>query len=47
MWNVRGINSDKKQWYLGWLIKEQKLDFVMLNETELTSPLCLDGYHSH
>ena len=47
MWNVRGINSDKKQRYLGWLIKEQKPDFVMLNETKLTSPLYLDGYHSH
>ena len=47
MWNVRGINSEKKQRYLGWLIKEQKPDFVMLNETKLTSPLYLDGYHSH
>ena len=47
MWNVRGINSEKKQRYLGWLIKEQKPDFVLLNETKLTSPLYLDGYHSH
>ena len=47
MWNVRGINSEKKQRYLGWLIKEQKPDFVMLNETKLTSPLYLDGYQSH
>jgi hypothetical protein len=22
MWNVRGINSEKKQRYLGWLINE-------------------------
>ena len=36
MWNVRGINSDKKQRYLGWLTKEQRPDFVMLNETKLT-----------
>ena len=47
LWNVRGINSEKKQRYLGWLIKEQKPDFVMLNETKLTSQLYLDGYHSH
>ena len=47
MWNVRGINSEKKQRYLGWLIKEKKPDFFMLNETKLTSPLYLDGYHSH
>ena len=47
MWNVRGINSEKKQRYLGWLINEQKPDFVMLNETKLTSPLYLDGYYSH
>ena len=47
MWNVRGINSEKKQRYLGWLIKEQKPDFVMLNETKLTSSLYLDGYYSH
>ena len=36
MWNVRGINSEKKHRYLGWLIKEQRPDFVMLNETKLT-----------
>ena len=47
MWNVRGINSEKKQRYLGWLINEQKPDVVMLNETKLTSPLYLDGYYSH
>jgi len=47
LWNVWGINSEKKQRYLGWLIKEQRPDFVMLNETKLTSPLYLDGYHSH
>jgi len=47
MWNVRGINSEKKQRYLGWLINEQKPDFVMLNETKLTSPLYLDDYFSH
>ena len=47
LWNVRGINSEKKQRYLGWLIKEQRPDFVMLNETKLTSLLYLDGYHSH
>jgi len=47
MWNARGINSDKKQRCLGWLIKEQKPDFVMINETKLTSPLYLDGYYSN
>jgi exonuclease III len=47
LWNVRGINSDKKQRYLDWLISEQKPDFVMINETKLTSPLYLDGYYSH
>ena len=47
MWNGRGINSKRKQRYLGWLINEQKPDFVLINETKLTSPLYLDGYHSH
>jgi exonuclease III len=47
MWNMRGFNSDKKQRYMDWLISEQKPDFVMLNETKLTSQLYLDGYHSH
>ena len=47
IWNVRGINSEKKQRYLGWFINEQKPDFVMLNETKLTSPLYLDDYYSH
>ena len=36
LWNVRGINSEKKQLYLGWLVKEQRPDFVMFNETKLT-----------
>ena len=44
---MRGFNSDKKQRYMDWLISEQKPDFVMLNETKLTSQLYLDGYHSH
>ena len=47
IWNVRGFISDKKQRYLGWLIKEQKQDFILLSETKLTSPLYLDGCHSH
>ena len=47
MWNGRGINSERKQRYLGWLINEQKPDFVMINETKLTSSLYLDGYYSH
>ena len=47
IWNGRGINSERKQRYLGWLIKEQKSDFVMINETKLTSTLYLDGNHSH
>jgi exonuclease III len=47
MWNGRGINSERKQRYLGWLINEQKPDLFMLNETKLTSPLYLDGYYSH
>ena len=46
MWNVRGINSAKKQQYLDWLIREQRPDLVMFNETKLTSPLYLDGYVS-
>ena len=46
-WNVRGINSDKKERYLDWLINGQKPDFVMFKETKLTSPLYLDGYYSH
>ena len=47
MWNVRGINATKKQQYLDWLIREQRPDVVMFNETKLTSPLYLDGYVSH
>ena len=47
MWNVRGINATKKQQYLDWLIREQRPDIVMFNETKLTSPLYLDGYMSH
>ena len=46
MWNVRGINSEKKQRYLGKLISEQRPDKAMFNETKLTSPLYLDGYFS-
>jgi len=46
MWNVRGINSEKKQRYLSKLINEQKPDVAMFNETKLTSSLYLDGYHS-
>jgi exonuclease III len=47
MWNVRGINSEKKQRYLDWLISEQRPDIVMFNETKLTSMLSLGGYFSH
>ena len=47
MWNVRGINAVKKQQYLDWLIREQRPDIVLFNETKLTSPLYLDGYVSH
>ena len=47
MWNVRGLNADKKQRYLHWLIGEQRPDVVMFNETKLTSKLYLDGYYSH
>ena len=44
MWNVRGINSEKKQRYLNWLISEQKADPAMFYETKVTSPLYMDGY---
>ena len=47
MWNVRGLNAEKKQRYLHWLIGEQRPDVVMLYETKLTSKLYLDGYYSH
>ena len=47
MWNMRGINSEKKQRYLDWLISEQRPDIVMFNETKLTSMLFLGGYVSH
>ena len=47
MWNVRGINGEKKQRYLNWLVGEQRPDVVMFNETKLTSMLYLDGYFSH
>jgi len=47
LWNVRGINAVKKQQYLDWLIREQRPDIVMFNETKLTSALYLNGYVSH
>ena len=47
IWNLRGINSEKKQRYLNKLISEQKPDVAIFNETKLTSSLYLDGYHSH
>ena len=47
MWNVRGINAEKKQRYLDWMISEQRPDIVMFNETKLTSMLFLGGYVSH
>ena len=47
MWNVRGINKEKKQRYLDWLVGEQRPDIVMFNETKLMSTLYLDGYFSH
>ena len=47
MWNVRGINAEKKQRYLHWFIGEQRPDIVMFNETKLTTKLYLNGYHSH
>ena len=47
MWNVRGINAEKKQRYLHWFIGEQRPDIVMFNETKLTSKLFLNGHHSH
>ena len=47
MWNVRGIKAVKKQQYLDWLIREQKPDIVMFNETKLNSALYLNGYVSH
>ena len=47
MWNMREINAVKKQQYLDWLIREQKPDIVMFNETKLTSALFLNGYVSH
>ena len=47
MWNVRGINKEKKQRYLDWLVGEERPDIVMFNETKLMSTLYLDGYFSH
>jgi exonuclease III len=47
MWNVRGINKEKKQRYLNWLVGEERPDIVMFNETKLMSTLYLDGYFSH
>ena len=47
MWNVRGINAEKKQRYLDWFIGYQRPDIVMFNETKLTSKLYLNGYYSH
>ena len=47
MWNVRGINAVKKHQYLDWLIREQRPDIVMFNDTKLTSPVYHDGYVSH
>ena len=36
MWNVGGINAVKKQQYLDWLMREQRPDIVLFNETKLT-----------
>ena len=47
MWNMRGINAEKKQRYLDWFIGQQRPDIVMFNETKLTSKLYLNGYYSH
>ena len=47
MWNVRGINAEKKQRFLDKLVSEQRPDIVMFNETKLTSTLYLEGYFSH
>ena len=47
LWNVRGLNAPKKQLYLDRLIRDQRPDIVMLNETKLTSKLFLEGYFSH
>jgi exonuclease III len=47
MWNVRGINAEKKQRYLDWLINDQRPYIVMFNEAKMTSMLFLGGYFSH
>ena len=47
MWNERGINAEKKQRYLDWMISEQRPAIVMFNETKLTFMLFLGGYISH
>ena len=47
MWNVRGLNAHKKQLYLDRLIRDQRPDIIMLNETKLTSKLFLEGYFSY
>ena len=31
MWNVRGLNAERKQRYLHWFISEQRPDIVMFN----------------
>jgi hypothetical protein len=47
MRNVRGINAVNKQQYLDLLIREQRPEIMIFNETKLISPLYLDGYVSH
>ena len=45
-WNVRGLNSDRKQKYIKFALEDQKIDLALLNETRLKTQVTIDGYRS-
>ena len=45
-WNVRGLNSDKKQKFIKFALEDQRVDLALLNETRLKTQVKIDGYHA-
>ena len=45
-WNVRGLNSDKKQKFIKFALEDQRVDLALLNETRLKTQVRIDGYHA-
>lgn len=40
VWNMRGINYEKNQKYLDWVISDQQPDVVIFKDIKLASILC-------